>query len=129
MARYLLDTSALIDFAKGYEPAHATLVQLVEAGDELGVCPVNLAEFYAGLEPSQYPLWDEFFAALGYWPISPGSARQAGVWRYSYARQGTPLSTADTLIAAVALEQAAVLITGNVKDYPMPELQLLPVVR
>jgi predicted nucleic acid-binding protein len=124
MARYLLDTSALIDFAKGYEPAHSTLLQLVEAGDELGVCPVNVAEFYTALEPSQYRLWDEFFAALGYWPISPDSARQAGVWRYSYARHGTPLSTADTLIAAVALEQAAVLITGNVKDYPMPELQM-----
>ena len=119
----------MIDFPRGYEPAHSTLLQLVEAGDEVGVCPVNLAEFYAGFELSQYPFWDEFFAAMGYWPISPSSARQAGIWRYSYARQGTPLSTADTLIAAVAVEQDAVLITDNVKDYPMPELQLRPLTR
>ena len=126
MSRYLLDTTALIDFSKGREPAFSLVRRFVENGEEVGISPINVAEFYSGLSPSQHAVWDEFFEPLTLWPISLNAARRAGRFRYDFARQGVSLSTTDTLVAAVAIEHRATLVTGNVKDYPMDEVTLLP---
>ena len=125
MTRYLLDTSALIDFSKDQASARRFVLEAIDAGDELGVSPINAAEFYAGLSPRERAGWDRFFADLSYWPISLEAARQAGVWRYQFGRQGATLTITDTLTAAVATEQKAILVTGNVRDFPMQEVELL----
>jgi tRNA(fMet)-specific endonuclease VapC len=126
VSRYLLDTTALIDFSKGREPAHSLVRRFIENGEEVGVSPINVAEFYSGLAPTQWDVWDEFFEPLILWPISLHAARKAGRFRYDFAREGVSLSTTDTLVAAVALEHRATLVTSNVKDYPMDEVELLP---
>ena len=48
------------------------------------------------------------------------------MYRHIYARSGQPLSVPDTLMAALAVAKDAALITGNVRDFPMPELKLEP---
>jgi len=126
MSRYLLDTTALIDFSKGTEPTFSLVHRFLRNSDEVGVSPVNVTEFYAGLAPSQWGVWDEFFEPLLLWPISLAAAKQAGRFRYDFARQGITLSTTDTLVAAVAREQGATIVTSNVKDYPMDEVTLFP---
>jgi tRNA(fMet)-specific endonuclease VapC len=124
MSRYLLDTTALIDFSKGREPAFSLIRRFIENGDEIGVSPVNVAEFYSGLAPSKFAVWDEFFEPLLLWPVSLAAAKQAGRFRYDFARRGISLSTTDTLIAAVAREHRATIVTSNVKDYPMDDVVL-----
>ena len=126
MTRYLLDTTALIDFSKNREPARSRILQMIVAGDDLGVCAINTAEFYTGVPPAQRPLWDEFFAALRFWDIGRETARHAGVYRHDFARHGVILSTTDAVVAAVAQELGAILVTNNVKDYPMEDVELLP---
>ena len=126
MSRYLLDTTALIDFSKGREPALSLVRRFIENGEEVGDSPINVAEFYSGLAPTQWDVLDEFFEPLILWPISLDAARTAGRFRYDSAREGVSLSTTDTLVAAVALEHRATLVTSNVKDYPMDEVELLP---
>jgi predicted nucleic acid-binding protein len=126
MSRYLLDTTALIDFSKGREPARSRILQMIEAGDELGVSPVNIAEFFAGVPPSQRTVWGEFMDSLHYYEISSEAARQAGIFRHDFARKGATLSTMDALIAAVAQERQAAIVTNNVKDYPMEGIDILP---
>src|SRR5918996_1079818 len=101
MTRYLLDTDTLIDFSKGWEPAHSNLLALIAGGDVLGVCCINVAEFYAGVPAEHRSLWDEFFASVAYWDVSRLAAIAAGVDRYAFNRQGRRLTTADSLIAAV----------------------------
>ncbi len=125
MSRYLLDTDALINYAKGREPATSRIQQLIDQGDELGVCAVNVAEFFAGIAPADRPYWTTVFSTFAYWQISPAVAQRAGELRYDFARQGQALSTSDTLIAAVAMSEGAILVTGNAKHYPMASLQLL----
>jgi len=81
MALYLVDTTALIDLSKGFEPTTTWLQRRPEAGDDLGICPITIAEFYAGLSPVQYPDWDDFFASLIFCPITFEDSIQAGTWR------------------------------------------------
>jgi hypothetical protein len=126
MTRYLLDTTALIDFSKGREPARSRILQMIEQGDDLGVCCINIAEFYAGLPPELRRRWNEFFDALMYWDITRDIAEQAGAWRHDFARQGVQLSTADVLIAAAAHANRSIIITNNGKDFPMPGVQVQP---
>jgi tRNA(fMet)-specific endonuclease VapC len=121
-----LDTTALIDFSKGREPARSRLLKMIQEGDELGVCAVNIAEFYAGIPADKRQVWDDFTNSLQYWEITLQAARQAGQFRYDFAKKGKILSTTDTLVAAVALDYQAVVITNNVKDYPMEEIQIMP---
>jgi tRNA(fMet)-specific endonuclease VapC len=125
VARYLLDTAILIDFSKGQEPARSQILAWIRGGEELGVCPVNVAEFYAGLPAPDRPVWAAFLRRLRYWEISWAAAQQAGIWRYDFARRGGALSTADTLVAAAAQDRGAVLVTNNVKDFPMSGVQVL----
>ena len=125
MTHYLLDTDTLIDFSKGREPVVSRINQWIKAGDILGVCPINIAEFYAGLPQSARKDWDEFFETLTCWEMPPNAARMAGIFRHEFQKRGRTLTTTDALIAAVALEQDATIVTSNISDYPMPHLRLL----
>lgn len=126
MTRYLLDTTGLIDFSKGREPATSRMLRMIESGDEVGVCAVVVAEFYAGLSAEQRVAWEEFIDALRFWAEDRSSAKQAGIWRYEFARRGMPLATTDVLVAAVAHTHGAVVVTDNVNHYPMDEVLVLP---
>ncbi|HET7036730.1 MAG TPA: PIN domain-containing protein [Thermomicrobiaceae bacterium] len=125
MSRYLLDTSTLIDFSKGRQPVESRLLALIAAKETIAVSAISVAEFYAGIPPALHEQWRQFFAALDYWNASHDAAIQAGRFIFDYARQGRVLSTTAALLAAVALEHDAVVVTDNAKDFPMPEVQLL----
>ena len=62
---------------------------------------------------------------MDYYDVSLAVAKEAGWYSYEFARRGTSLSTTDTLIAATAIAEDATLITANIKDFPMEEMQLL----
>lgn len=129
MSLALLDSDAVIDFLRGIEPSVELLESLVSAGDTLGICDVVVAEVYSGLRPDSRPKVASVLSGFAYLETSPGTARQAGEWRYDFARQGIVLSTSDVLVAATALAHRARLITGNASHYPMPDLALIPLPR
>jgi predicted nucleic acid-binding protein len=124
MAKFLLDTTALIDFSKGKEPTKSNITQLL-ISEEVGICAVNVAEFFTGLNQAQRIQWSEFFENLSYWEIDLETAKRAGVIRYDYLKKGKQLTTTDALIGATALKEKAVLITRNVKDFPMVEISIM----
>lgn len=117
---YVLDTTTIIDLAKGFAPTVAWIKQRSDAGDDLCTCPITIAEFYAGLPAHEYPAWDAFFSAMLFLPISYDAARQAGRWRARFRAQGVQLTTSDTLVAAIAAEAGATVVTSNIRHYPMP---------
>jgi predicted nucleic acid-binding protein len=125
VSRYIVDTDTLIDFSMDREPTRTGLLKLIEDGADLGVCAVNVSEFYTGLDEKRLPEWDRFFSALSYWPITLTAARLAGVNRYTFAKAGETLTISDALVAAVALVEQATILTSNGQDYPMPEVTTL----
>ncbi len=126
MSRYLVDTTSSIDFFKGIEPQASRLLALLEDPvHEVGVCDIIVAEFFAGIMPSDRPQWQRFFASLSYWDTSLEAAAKGGADRYDYARRRRSIATPDALIAATARAYDAILITENPKDYPMTDITLL----
>lgn len=57
-------------------------------------------------------------------PLGADEGWLAGSWRGRFAEQGTTLAQADCLIAAAAASSEATLVTGNPRDFPMPEIRV-----
>jgi predicted nucleic acid-binding protein len=129
VALYLLDTDAVIDYLHGVDTTESLIQSLFARGDTLGLCAVVIAEVCAGLRPADREPVLRFLYACKFLPAAPDTARQAGEWRYRHARAGITISTTDALIAATAHAHQATIVTGNVADYPMSEISVLPLPR
>jgi len=126
MAVFLLDTSVLIDAINQKRNRPELLRELLRRGHTLACCPINVTEVYAGMRPHEESRTEEFLRSLQYSPITWPVARLAGLLKRDYSRKGIALATTDVTIAAVALYHHYTLVTDNLKDYPMRELDLYP---
>ena len=100
--------------------------ELVAQGNLLACCAINVAETYAGMLPDEEPRTRQFLESLEYYPISRETARLAGLLKFEHRKKGIRLSTTDVTIAAVAIQHHLVLLTDNVKDFPMKQIMLYP---
>lgn len=125
MAKYILDTTLLIDHLRGRKGAAELVDTLALDNHRLGVCCVSIAELYSGLGQDELAAAGDLTDNMEYYEVSREAAKEAGRYRYEFARRGTTLSTADTLIAATAIDLGATLITANTRDFPMEEIELL----
>ena len=92
-------------------------------GHRICVCCVNIAELYSGLSLEHGSQAKLLIDALEYCDATPDTARQAGVYRYEFARRGISLSVTDTLVAAIAKANDAIIVTANIRHYPMEDVQ------
>ena len=123
MAKYLLDTTLLIEHLRGKRPAVNFITELMRQGHRLCVCCVNIAELYSGLSLEQGAQAKLLIDALDYCDSTPDAALQAGIYRYEFARRGISLSVTDTLVAAIAKANDAIIVTANIRHYPMKDIQ------
>ena len=126
MATLLLDTSVIIDAINEKKNRRQFLRALVEQGNVLACCPINVTEVYAGMRPKEEAQTTRFLSSLDYYPITFPVARLAGELKREFGKRGATLSVTDTLIAAVAIQYQISLITDNTKDFPMTDLQIYP---
>lgn len=126
MSLYLLDSDALIDYLKGIAPTISLIRGLEQQGHRLCTCDVIESEVFSGVPQSQRGRAEQLLGALEYLTIPRGAARQAGDWRRAYRTRRVQLATTDCLIAATAVAHGAHLIARNLKDFPMPELTIVP---
>lgn len=124
MTEYLLDTTEIIDYGRGHPPTVTLLNNLYEQGNSLGCCDVVIAEVYAGVKQKDRGNIEDLVEALRFYPADKEIARMAGQYINDFSQQGTRLTVADALIAAVAISYLLVIITKNQKHYPMPEIKL-----
>jgi predicted nucleic acid-binding protein len=125
VAAVLLDTTVLIDLLRGREGALSRLRSLRDRADVPYVCAVNVEETVRGLLPSEHDPAGRLFAGLRPAPLGTREGWQAGEWRRTYARRGRTLAQGDCLVAAAALSLGGRMATGNPKDFPMPELEVV----
>lgn len=124
VALYLLDTNVIIRVLRAKSPAGDLLRGLVRSGNTLASCSITVAEVYSGMRAHEETVTRAFLNALEFLPATPQVAETAGLLRRDWQRMGRALSISDTLIAAVAIEYHCILLTENVKDFPMPGLRL-----
>jgi len=122
----LLDTSVLIDILRNRRGRRQFVAELVRAGHTLATSALNVAEVYAGMRSEEHDRTNTFIASLDCLDVTASIGKLAGDLKRSWALRGKTLTLADTIVAAVALENHCRLLTDNRKDFPMPDLQLYP---
>jgi hypothetical protein len=115
----LLDTSVLIDLARGIESVAARV-------RNLPVRPMTSAisvdELRVGLRPGERDITLGLLEWVTVVPVGREEALISGTWRRDFGTLGITLPQSDTLIAACAFTAQAVVATGNVRHFPMPEV-------
>lgn len=124
MRTYLLDTSVIIDTLNGKKERGKLLRDLLEQGNLLACCAINISEIYAGMREQEAHKTERLLQGLEFFKITWEVARDAGLLKRDYSRKGQQLSLADSTIAAVCLTYNLTLITDNTKDFPMPDLAI-----
>ncbi len=121
----LLDTSVLIDALRRRHGRREHLRSLIDQGHDLACCAINIAEVYSGMRPQEEETTTEFLDSLEYVPISPASARHAGLLRAELKRKGQTLSLPDAIIGAVTINEDLTLATDNARDFSMLRIRML----
>ncbi len=123
---YLLDTSIVIDVLNRKRGRPELVQQLLFGGGTLASCPITIAEVHAGMRPGEERRTERFLRSLTFFPITFEISSMAGDLIASWRLQGRTFALPDMAVAAVALSNDLVLVTGNIQDFPMAELKRLP---
>ena len=123
--RLLLDSTLLIDHGNHDAAAIALLRRLFEEGHELFTCDVVTCETLSYGEPHDRRHLETLLEALEYVSTSPDAARWAGASRRRLHRAGGKRAVADALIAGVAAELGATVVTRNRDDFDRQGIPVL----
>ena len=124
----LLDTNICIYIINAKPPAVLARFQSYRLGD-IGLCSVVAAELAFGVAKSgsarNRQALEMFLAPLTILPFDAAAVWAYGDLRADLERRGTPIGSLDTMIAAHAISQQALLVTNNTRDFAkVPGLQL-----
>jgi predicted nucleic acid-binding protein len=123
--RYLLDSTLLIDHANRDEPAGQLLERLHSGPHELYTCDVVTCETLSQGDGSHLRDLRVLLDALEYVATSPEAARWAAASRLKRHRAGGRLGLGDSLIAGVAAQLGATVVTRNRPDFERQGIEVL----
>ena len=123
--RYLLDSTLLIDHGNSDAPAADLLRRLMEDGHELFTCDVVTCETLSRGNDEQLRHLRNLLDALEYISTSPSAARWAAKSRQERHLAGGTRALGDALIAGVANDLGAVVVTRNRPDFERQGIKVL----
>ncbi|CAN5765573.1 hypothetical protein BH24CHL6_BH24CHL6_16780 [soil metagenome] len=115
--RYLLDSTLLLDHGNADPSATDLLRRLVEEGHDLYTCDVVTCETLSRGDDEQLRYVSTLLDALEYIATPPVAARWAARSRRERHLAGGKRSLGDALIAGLAAELDAVVVTRNRPDF------------
>jgi predicted nucleic acid-binding protein len=121
MHGYLLDTSVIIDWLRGYSPTVSWLRSRIEAGARLVLSPVTVAETMAGTGPADRGLRRRQVTAFEFAPLDFEAAAIAGERLFDLRSAGRRAPLPDLLPGAQAQTLGLVLATSNPLPLPLPQ--------
>lgn len=128
--KFLLDTDICIYLIRR-QPVEVIREMSKQPIGDVGVSSVTVAELQFGVAKSAQvdrnrAALEQFLAPLVIADFDPSAAMVYGVIRAYLERQGTPIGSLDTLIAAHALSLDVALVTNNEREFGrVPDLRVM----
>lgn len=113
---YLLDTTVVVDHVDGKHGAPQILTRLFEETSDIFVCDAVVAEAMSKGSDEQLRWINRLLQAFEYASTSPDAARRAGERRRTRG-QTSHRRLGDSLIAGVAWQLGATVVTRNPRDF------------
>lgn len=117
----VLDSSVVIDLLRGRVADEAVLDPEREP---VMISAITVHEIHFGLRDGETSPTNALLDSFVVVPLGTSEAELSARWRREYRARGVTLDISDTGIAATAALRGVPLMTGNAKDFPMPELHL-----
>ena len=119
--KFLLDTNICVFLIRKQSDAIRAHIQSHQVG-EIGVSSITVAELRFGADKSSNPtknhaLFDRFFLTLPVLDFDSDCAREFGIIRGFLEKNGSPIGSLDTLIAAHALRAVLTVVTNNTREF------------
>jgi len=115
----ILDTDILIwVLRKNKEIKNKLIKATLETDGGLYITPIQIAEIYAGIRPSEEKIIKKFLNSFNIIPIDVQIGELAGRFINQY-RKSHSVEIADAIIAAASIVNNFELWTLNKKHYPM----------
>ena len=124
LSLYLLDTTVLIAHLRGNETVTNTLLELLAGGHSLATSCVNVAEVERGIRPKERKAAEALLGRLRFLETTREAATRAGRYQAQFERRGVPIHTADALVAGTARAHGAILVTYDVRDFPVRDVKV-----
>jgi predicted nucleic acid-binding protein len=117
----VLDSSVVIDLLRGRVVDESVLTADREP---VMISTITVHEVHFGLRDGESAATNALLDSFVVVPLGAPEAELSARWRREYRTRGVTLDISDTGIAATAALRGVPLMTGNTKDFPMPELHL-----
>ncbi len=118
---YMLDTNICIYAMKNHPPQ---VESMIKRNLDSGLCisTITLAELEHGVQKSEHITKNEaflikFLTFLDILPFDDAAAIEYGKIQAYLQKRGTPIGTADALIAGHARSKGLILVTNNVREF------------
>jgi predicted nucleic acid-binding protein len=119
-----VDTTVLIAHMRGDEAVTSLLLDLLADRHLLGTNCVNVAEVERGIRPKDRKAAGALLTRLRFLETTREAATRAGRYQADFGRRGVTIHTADALVAGTARAHGAILLTDNVRDFPMRDIKV-----
>ncbi len=118
---YLLDTNVLVDHLRHHPMVNQFMKTLDEEEKHYSI--VTEIEVYAGAREAELPETDLLLSAISRLSLDEPVAKEAVRYLKLYAKShGTDLP--DAVIAATAHVHQLILVTWNIKHFPMSDIKV-----
>ena len=114
----------LIAHLRGDDTATNLLLDLLTDRHSLGTSCINVAEVERGLRPKERKAAETLLGRLRYLETTHEAAIRAGRYQAQLERRGVSIQTPDALVAGTARAHGAILVTDNMRDFPMRDLRV-----
>ena len=123
--RVVLDTNIVIDLLKNVPAVVDKFLALKEAQTQFLICPIVVAEVYAGAYLREHKDVEALFDLCQRIDMNIDTGRIAGLYASQYAKAFSGIALEDYVLAATARTHRCPLWTHNRKHYPMNDLELI----
>jgi len=114
----IVDTSVLIDYLRGHQGA-ANLLEQERAVGPLHASEITRLEILAGMRPSEEDGTRLLLSTLIWHPVDAEVAEEAGALGRKWLPSHHSIDSADLAIAATVVLSGTLLLTRNIKHFPM----------
>lgn len=123
--RLVLDTNIVIDLLKKVPAVVDRFLVLLGAQTQFLICPIVVAEVYAGAFKREHPDIEALFDLCLRIDTDIDTGRVAGLYANQFSKAFQGISLEDYFMAATARAHRCPLWTHNRKHYPMDDIEFL----